>query len=222
MTGGNGRLQAVLFDLDGTLVDSAPDLCDAMNRVMRRLGRAEVAESRLRQVVSKGGRAMLAVAAPDLTEAEREALLPEFLQEYSKALAERSTLFDGITDLLAAIEGRGLRWGIVTNKPGWLAEGVVEGFGWGRRCAVLVAGDTLPSRKPDPATLLFACERLAIAPDQALYVGDDLRDVQAARAAGMPVATALWGYREDGEDPRAWGADLDCETARELIGHLPA
>lgn len=217
-----GRPQAVLFDLDGTLVDSAPDLCDAMNRVLRRLGRVEVAEARLRQVVSKGGRAMLTVALPDMDEAGREALLPEFLQEYARALAVRSVLFDGVAELLAAIEGRGLRWGIVTNKPGWLAEGVVEGFGWKQRCAVLVAGDTLPTRKPDPATLRLACERLAIEPSQAVYVGDDLRDVQAARAAGMPVVAALWGYREDGEDPRAWGADLDCENARELIARLPA
>lgn len=222
MTGRIGRPQAVLFDLDGTLVDSAPDLCDAMNRLMDRLGRPRVAEPRLRQVVSKGGRAMLAVAAPDLAEPAREALLPEFLEEYSHALAVRSVLFDGVAELLAAIEGRGLPWGIVTNKPGWLAEGVVTRFGWAERCAVLVAGDTLPTRKPDPATLRLACERLAIEPARAVYVGDDLRDVQAARAAGMPVVAALWGYREDGEDPRDWGADLDCESARDLIPRLPA
>lgn len=215
----------VLFDLDGTLVDSAPDLCNAVNRVMADLGRPEVPLSRLRQVVSKGGRAMLAVALPELTTDEREPLLAPFLAYYGQALAVDSVLFAGVAELLAAIEARGLRWGIVTNKPEGLARGVVDGFGWSARCAVLVGGDTLPQRKPDPAPLLLACERLGVAAADALYVGDDLRDIQAARAAGMTSVAALWGYREPGDDPSQWGADHACHTAGELLaqpGLLPA
>ena len=218
-------LRAVLFDLDGTLVDSAPDLCNAVNRVLADLGRSPVPLSRLRQVVSKGGRAMLSVALPDLSEAEREPLLAPFLAYYGQALAKDSVLFPGIAGLLAALEARGLRWGIVTNKPEGLAVGVVDGFGWTPRCAVLVGGDTLPQRKPDPAPILLACQRLGIAPDEAFYVGDDERDILAARAAGMVSVAALWGYREPGDDPSSWRADHACANAQDLLtqpGLLPA
>lgn len=217
--------RVVLFDLDGTLVDSAPDLCHAVNRVLADLGRPPVALDRLRQMVSKGGRAMLAVALPDLDEATRDTLIPPFLAYYAQALAVDSTVFDGVPELLAALDARGLRWGIVTNKPEGLAKGVVAGFGWQDRCAVLVGGDTLPRRKPDPDPLLLACERLGIVPADALYVGDDERDVQAARAAGMPSVAALWGYRTPDEDPRRWGADHAFDGARDLLaapGLLPA
>ena len=199
--------RAVLFDLDGTLVDTAPDLCNAVNHVLAGLGRAAVPLARLREVVSKGGRAMLAVALPDLDDAARDALLPPFLARYAEALAVESEPFTGVPALLDALDARGVRWGIVTNKPEALAAGVVAGMGWVARCAVLVGGDTLPRRKPDPAPLHLACERLGIDPAQCLYVGDDERDVQAARAAGMPSAAALWGYRLPGEDPLQWGAD---------------
>nr|WP_322618995.1 HAD-IA family hydrolase [Arenimonas daejeonensis] len=168
---------------------------------------------------------MLSVALPDLAECEREALLAPFLAFYGEALAVDSVVFPGIAELLSAIEARGLRWGIVTNKPEGLAVGVVEGFGWTRRCAVLVGGDTLPQRKPDPAPILLACERLGIAPGEAIYVGDDERDVVAARRAGMVSVAALWGYREPGDDPLQWGADHACADARELLARtdlLPA
>ena len=199
--------RAVLFDLDGTLVDTAPDLCNAVNHVLAGLGRAAVPLARLREVVSKGGRAMLAVALPDLDDAARDELLPPFLARYAEALAVESEPFTGVPALLDALDARGVRWGIVTNKPEALAAGVVAGMGWVARCAVLVGGDTLPRRKPDPAPLHLACERLGIDPARCLYVGDDERDVQAARAAGMPSAAALWGYRLPGEDPLQWGAD---------------
>ena len=211
----------VLFDLDGTLVDSAPDLAQAANRVLADHGRAPVAYERLRQVVSKGGRAMLAVSFPDFTEAQREPLLPVFLRYYGEALAVHSTLFDGVEALLAALDARGLRWGIVTNKPEYLAVDVVAGFGWSTRCTVLYGGDTLPRRKPDPDQLLAACADLGLAPGEALYVGDDLRDVQAAKAAGMPCVAALWGYREDGDDPLRWQADHVAAHASEVLERLP-
>ena len=217
--------RAVLFDLDGTLVDSAPDLCNAVNRVVVDLGHPPVPLSRLRDVVSKGGRAMLAVALPQLTDDERAPLLAPFLAHYAQALAVDSVMFEGVADLLAGLEARGLRWGIVTNKPEGLARGVVAGFGWTRRSAVLIGGDTLPRHKPDPDQLLLACEQLGLAPSDVLYVGDDLRDVQAARAAGMVSVAALWGYREAHDDPATWGADHAFANPRELLsapGLLPA
>ncbi len=209
--------RAVLFDLDGTLVDSAPDLCNAVNRVVADLGHVPVPLSRLREVVSKGGRAMLAAALPQLTDAQRDPLLAPFLAHYGAALAVDSVLFDGVAELLAALEARQLRWGIVTNKPEGLARGVVAGFGWTGRSAVLIGGDTLPRRKPDPDQLLLACEQLGLAPSDVVYVGDDLRDIQAAQAAGMVSVAALWGYREPHEDPLAWGADHALANARDLL-----
>jgi phosphoglycolate phosphatase len=217
--------RAVLFDLDGTLVDTAPDLCNAVNRVLADLGRPAVPLARLREVVSKGGRAMLTVALPDLADDAREPLLAPFLAHYAAALAVDSRTFPGIDDLLAALDARGIAWGIVTNKPEALATGVVAAFGWAQRCAVLVGGDTLPRRKPDPEPLLLACARLGVAPADALYVGDDERDVQAARAAGMPSVAALWGYRLPAEDPLRWGADHAFAAAADLLaapGLLPS
>jgi phosphoglycolate phosphatase len=213
----HGRPSVVLFDLDGTLVDSAPDLCNAVNRVLADLGRPQVPLSRLRQVVSKGGRAMLAVALPELTADQREPLLAPFLAYYGEALAVDSVLFGGVAELLAAIEGRGLRWGIVTNKPEYLAREILPQLGWETRCAVLIGGDTLAEKKPHPLPLLVAAERMGFAAGDCVYVGDDERDIQAARAAGMPSIAALWGYRQDHEDPAEWGADKLLETPAELL-----
>jgi phosphoglycolate phosphatase len=214
----------VLFDLDGTLVDSAPDLCIAVNRVVQDLGRPPVSLPRLREVVSKGGRAMIQAALPQLSDAEREPLLAPFLAHYAQALDVESRPFDGVPELLGAIEARGLRWGIVTNKPEGLAQRVVAGMGWSQRCAVLVGGDTLATRKPDPEPLLLACQRIGIAPAEAIYVGDDLRDIQAAQAAGMPSVAALWGYREPGDDPSTWSPDHAFADPRQLLspGLLPS
>jgi len=200
-------IDAILFDLDGTLVDSAPDLLAAVNRVLADAGRAPLPLAVLRPVVSKGSRAMLATAFPDLAAEDREKLVPPFLDYYGAAIAEHGHAFDDIDILLSRIERAGLRWGIVTNKPEKLARDVVRAMGWEERCAVLVGGDTLSLRKPDPAQLLHACTHLAIKPERCVYVGDDERDIVAARAAGMPSVVALWGYRESHEDPATWGAD---------------
>lgn len=209
-------LRAVLFDLDGTLADTAADLIAAVNRVVEEESRRPVPASALRPLVSKGGRALLACAFADLAEDAREALLPRFLAEYAQALAVRTRPFHGIEPLLADIEARGWPWGIVTNKPEGLALGVVEGLGWSARSRVVVGGDTLPVRKPAPEPLLLAASRLGVDPAQCLYVGDDARDVEAARAAGMPSVAALWGYREAHEDPQAWGATVACVDADAL------
>jgi phosphoglycolate phosphatase len=197
----------VLFDLDGTLVDSAVDLLNALNRVVVDAGRPALPLASIRPVVSKGARAMLGVAFPDESADVREARVAPFLAYYADAVAHHSTPFAGVETVLAAIEGSGSRWGIVTNKPLYLARGVVDSMGWRERCAVLVGGDSLPRKKPDPDQLLLACDTLDVTTGDCVYVGDDERDIVAARAAGMASVAALWGYREAHEDPLAWNAD---------------
>lgn len=206
----------VLFDLDGTLLDTAPDLAAAVNRVLRDLGRAPVPESILRPRVSKGGRALLATALPDLDEAARDALIPPFLAHYAADIAAATRPYPGVETVLARIEAAGSRWGIVTNKPEGLARSLVDAMGWAARCAVLVGGDTLPVRKPDPAPLLHAAAALGIAASECVYVGDDARDILAARAAGMASVAALWGYRDAVEDPVLWQADRYADAASML------
>lgn len=207
----------VLFDLDGTLVDSAVDLWSAMNVILEREGRPAMPLSALRPAVSKGGRAMLAAAFPDLEADVRERHLQPFLDVYAAAVAMHSTPFDGIAEVLHLIEASGARWGVVSNKPHWLAVPVVESMGWAGRSAALYGGDSLPRKKPDPDQLLAAATDNGVAPGDCVYVGDDERDIEAARRAGMKSVAALWGYRLDGDDPTAWGADLYCEAPRDLL-----
>jgi phosphoglycolate phosphatase len=206
-----------LFDLDGTLLDSAPDMLAAVNALRRAHGESPMALEALRPHVSRGARAMLAAGFPQLDQAAREALVPAFLDAYERELARHGAPFAGIEAMLGALEADGGRWGIVTNKPEYLARQLLPLLGWARRCAVLVGGDTLPVRKPDPAPLLHAARALYVAPCDCVYVGDDERDIVAARAAGMPVVVALWGYRLDGEDPTTWGGDALAATPHALL-----
>lgn len=209
--------RAVLFDLDGTLLDSAPDMLATVNQMrVTRTGTALSLEQ-LRPVVSKGARAMLAVAFPDLPVPERDALLPEFLHRYEQLIGEHSRLFDGVDALLQTLESAGVCWGIVTNKPEYLAKRIVLQLGWQQRCVVLIGGDSLPERKPHPLPLLIAAERIGVAASDCVYVGDDERDIIAASAAAMPAVAALWGYRLQSDYPAAWGADALAASASELI-----
>ena len=207
----------VLFDLDGTLVDSAVDLLNALNIILAREGRQALPLSVLRPVVSKGGRAMLAIGLPDRDAAAREALLQPFLDVYAQAVACHSTPFEGVAEVLDAIETAGSRWGIVTNKPYYLAEAVVATMGWSSRSAILIGGDTLPRKKPDPDQLLHACAILGARASECVYVGDDQRDIVAARNAGMKSVAALWGYREAHEDPVEWRPDVFAELPIDLL-----
>ncbi len=199
--------RAVLFDLDGTLLDSAPDFVATSNAMLAARGQAPVTLQRLRPVVSKGARAMLSATFPGLPENERDALVPEFLQCYQALIGQHAVLFEGVAGMLQALELAGARWGIVTNKPEYLARLILPQQQWQQRCAVLVGGDTLAERKPHPLPLLHAAGVMGVEAAQCVYVGDDERDIQAARAAGMPSVAALWGYRLDDDDPVSWQAD---------------
>jgi N-acetyl-D-muramate 6-phosphate phosphatase len=209
--------RALLFDLDGTLVDTAVDMHAAANDLCAAHGRPPVSLEAFRPTVSKGGRAMLRLAFDEPGEALVEALLPDFLARYGRAIAVHSRLFPGMAELLEAIERGGQRWGVVSNKPEQLARGVIDGLGLSSRCAVLIGGDTLAAKKPDPLPLREACRRLGIGVQQALYVGDDRRDIDAARAAPMPSLVARWGYLEPGCDASDWGADHLLDAPRDLL-----
>lgn len=207
---------AVLFDLDGTLLDSAPDFVATVNAMRQARNMDGVALEQLRPVVSKGSRAMLAVAFPHMAESERHALVPEFLDLYKSLIGRHARVFDGVESLLRTLEQAGCVWGIVTNKPEYLARQILPQLGWEQRCAVLIGGDTLAERKPHPLPLQVAAQQIQVAAAACVYVGDDERDIVAARAAGMPSVAALWGYRLDHDDPATWQADQYCELPQQL------
>ncbi len=207
----------VLFDLDGTLLDSAPDMLAAINAMRAERGAPEMTLAELRPHVSRGARAMLATGFPQFCQGTRDAMVVEFLDGYQRQLGRHGAAFDGIEPMLAALEAAGSRWGIVTNKPEYLAQALLPLLGWQTRCAILIGGDTLPVRKPDPLPLLHAAHWLGVDARDCVYVGDDERDIVAARAAGMPSVVALWGYRLDGDDPLEWGGDMLIDVPRGLI-----
>ena len=217
----SGFPQAVLFDLDGTLLDSAPDMLATANAMLAERERAPITLEALRPVVSKGSRAMVAVAFPELGQDARDALVPEFLDRYEALIGQHAVLFEGVAGMLDALEAAGCAWGIVTNKPEYLARLILPQLGWEKRCAVLIGGDTLAQRKPHPLPLLAAAERMGIDPGTCIYVGDDERDIVAANAAGMASVAALWGYRLDADDPLAWGAEVMIEQP-EALQHADA
>ena len=208
--------KAVLFDLDGTLLDSAPDMLAATNAMLAARGGAPMTLEALRPHVSKGARAMIGAAFPGVGVAEREGWVPEFLEHYGRELGRHGAPFEGVEAMLTALEAAGCIWGIVTNKPEYLAAQLVPMLGWEDRCAVLIGGDTLPVRKPDPLPLQVAADRIGFAAFDCVYVGDDERDIVAARAAGMPSVVALWGYRLPGDRPEDWRGDLMVEQPSAL------
>lgn len=203
-----GFPKVVLFDLDGTLLDSAPDMLATINVMKAARNATPMALVDLRPHVSKGSRAMIGAAFPEWDEATRIAHVPEFLSVYAKESGAHGRPFAGVEGFLQTLEDAGVRWGIITNKPEGLARDIVEKLGWMTRSEVLIGGDTLAERKPHPMPLLHAAADMGVSVDQCVYVGDDERDIQAARAADMRSIVALWGYRLEGDDPETWGADL--------------
>ena len=212
-----GFPKLVLFDLDGTLLDSAPDMAATVNRMRAVRGREPMTLEDIRPHVSKGSRAMSAAAFPELAGDVPSELIREFLDIYEQELGRSSVLFDGVPELLAAIEAEGCRWGIVTNKPEYLAKKVIPALGWETRSAILIGGDTLPERKPHPLPLLHSLDVLNVAADDCVYVGDDQRDIDSARAAGVRSIVALWGYRREDDPPEAWGGDIMLASVRDLL-----
>lgn len=198
----------MLFDLDGTLADTAPDMVRTVNLMRARRGLAEVSLEVVRPHVSKGARGMICSAfriTPEHT--EFPAMREEFLEIYGENLCIDTRLFPGMPELLDTLEANDIAWGVVTNKFERFARPILDELGLGARVAVVVGGDTCPRAKPFPDPLLFAASAMGVAPTRTMYVGDDERDVQAARAAGMPVIVAGYGYLGDGTPPSQWKAD---------------
>lgn len=216
-----GRTQAVLFDLDGTLIDSAPDLAGAGNEMRAARGLAPLTFERFRPMVGAGARGMLGVALGVVPGSDGyEALRDEFLDRYERRLLRETRVFDAMAQVLDLLDARGLRWGIVTNKVARYTLPIVDGLGLTRRAAAVICGDTTPHAKPHPAPLLEAARRLELAPAACVYVGDDLRDVVAGRTAGMPTVAAAWGYLGEAEPIDAWGADAIVATPAGLLKSL--
>jgi phosphoglycolate phosphatase len=214
-------VRAVLFDLDGTFADTAPDLGRALNRVRSERGLAPLPIEALRASASSGARGLLKAGFGLAPESEGYGAVRErFLALYEENLCVDTRIFEGIASLLGAIEARSLRWGIVTNKAKRYTEPLLRRLGVDGRAGCVVSGDSTPHIKPHPASLLRAAELLSFPPADCLYVGDDLRDAQAARAAGMPFAVAGWGYLGEGGDPHDWGADAFLSRPLEILDLL--
>ncbi|WP_175690018.1 phosphoglycolate phosphatase [Burkholderia anthina] len=208
---------AVLFDLDGTLADTAPDLAAAVHKMQRVRGLPETPLDALRPLASAGARGLLGGAfGINPHTPGYEAMRDEFLVNYATDICVHTTLFPGIGDVLDALDARGVRWGIVTNKVMRLTTPLVELLGLAQRAACVVGGDTTPHPKPHPAPLLHAAERLSLAPGRIVYVGDDLRDIQAGSAAGMATVAAAYGYCGDGAAPADWQAQHLVGTTQQL------
>lgn len=211
-------VRAVLFDLDGTLIDSAPDLAGAGNDMRCARGLPPLPLSHFRPMVGAGARGMLGRALQvQPGDAEFEALRDEFLQRYESRMTRETRVFESMQPVLDALQREGRPWGIVTNKATRFSEPLVRALGLLDRAATLVCGDTTPHAKPHPAPLLEAARRIGVPAGECVYVGDDLRDVQAGRAAGMATIAAAWGYLGEGEAIEAWGAQHVIESPGALL-----
>ncbi|WAC75935.1 phosphoglycolate phosphatase [Roseateles sp. SL47] len=214
-------VRAVLFDLDGTLVDSAPDLAGATNEMLLARGLPAVPFERLRPMVGAGARGMMGVAFGVTPQDEAfAALRTEFFDRYEARLLQSTYAFEGVEEMLAGLVAAGLSWGIVTNKIERFALPLARGLGWDRMASAVIGGDTTGHAKPHPAPLLEAARRAGVDPLHCIYVGDDVRDIQAGKAAGMPTVAVRWGYLGQGEPIDAWGADVILDTPSELLAWL--
>jgi N-acetyl-D-muramate 6-phosphate phosphatase len=211
----------VLFDLDGTLIDSAPDLAGAANAMRVARGMTPLPVTALRPMVGAGARGMVRLAFDvHPGDADYESLRSEFLDRYEHACLVHTAIFDAVRPILDTLDMQGRRWGIVTNKAERFTHRIVDGLGLGRRAATVVCGDTTPHSKPHPAPLLEAARRGGVQAAHCVYVGDDARDVQAGRAAGMATLAAAWGYLGQSEPIDAWGADAVLQEPAALLHWL--
>jgi len=215
-------IKAVLFDLDGTFADTAPDLAAALNHVRGLHGLVPLPFATIRPQASHGSIGLLrlgfGIGPPD--EPEFSMLREEFLAHYTAHICDHTTLFPGMAQLLDTLEQRGLRWGIVTNKPHRFTVPLMQALGYAERAACMISGDTCARAKPYPEPMFKACEIMGVTPANCIYLGDDLRDMQAARAAGMRGIIAAYGYIDAGADTDSWLADGLADSPLALLNHI--
>lgn len=214
------RLRAVLFDMDGTLLDTAPDMVNALNNLRREHNYAPLPYDMVRSAVSHGAARVVKIGFESAGAEEFARLQQRFLQIYRGALSEHTRLFPGMSEVLDELDARGLKCGIVTNKAGWLTEPLLAQMKLRSRFICVVSGDTLTERKPHPLPLLHAAALAGVPPEACVYVGDAQRDVEAAHAAGMPALVANYGYLRPDEDTTAWGGDIYLQRPLDLLDWL--
>lgn len=218
MSGRNNGISTVLFDLDGTLVDTAPDMVAALERVCAENGTEAPDYADARRHVSQGAIGLIRHAFGAIPATDARALAERFRDVYAEQVSRGSRLFEGMADLLDALEQAGRNWGVVTNKPARFTAPLLADLGLDVRAACVVSGDTTVRSKPHPLPLLYACERLGRSPGECVYVGDDQRDVIAGKAAGMLTVAALYGYILTDEEPLSWQADGTISSPGDLLG----
>ena len=211
-----GKIDAVLFDLDGTLIDTAPDMVAVLNQMQQDYGADPLSYEDARANVSNGAIGLLRLAFPAAKESDFEALHREYLKRYEGSVCMESRIFPDMPELLDELDGRKCPWGVVTNKPQRMTDSLLAALGLTSRVCCAVSGDTLPQRKPDPAPLLLGCQQAGTSPKRTVYVGDAARDMEAGRAAGMATIAAAYGYIVPGDDPATWEPDAIASDTKEL------
>ncbi len=218
----NSPIRTVLFDLDGTLADTAPDMAFALNAVREEMGLTALPFSQIRPRVSHGATALVQLAL-DEPHSERFAVLRNrFLEIYRNHLTRETRLFPGMDEVLHHIEQHNMKWGVVTNKPAWLTEPLLDQLNLTQRAACIVSGDTTAERKPHPAPMLYACEKTGSHGSHCLYIGDAQRDIDAGKNAGMHTLVALFGYIDATDQPHLWNADAMIQHPREILEWIAA
>ena len=216
------NLSCVLFDLDGTLVDTAPDLIACLNKALTQHGFDEVSSDKLKPFISYGAAAMISKSVEQVDEQTQGRILETMLTLYQNNIAEHSRFFSGITDTLNTIESLGLKWGIVTNKRERFTNPLVAALKLTDRVACVVSGDTTTNSKPHPEPMLTACAQANVKPEECVYIGDAIHDIDAGKNANMKTLAAIYGYLKPDDNPNNWGADALIESPEQLTSWITA
>ncbi len=211
------KIRAVFFDLDGTLVDTAPDLIHALNLLLAEIGRTAAPPEDIRPHVSAGVKSILTAGLKPGPDEDVEIYRARYLQIYEDNLSVYSGLFEGMEKVLSFLENKSMPWGIVTNKPSYLTDQLLQQIKLSHRCCTAISADTTPFRKPHPAPLLEACKRCRLEPQACVYIGDDQRDIHAGNAAGMLSLAAAWGYYLPTDNIEDWPARAVLQKPEDLI-----
>lgn len=215
------KIHTVLFDLDGTLIDTAPDMAAALEILCDEEQHARLPYDKVRPIVSNGSVALVTLAFGEKLDTQTlERLKSRYLEIYQNHLAVHSQLFDEMDDLLRQLEKNNIKWGVVTNKPGWLTEPLMESLGLHQRAACIVSSDSTENRKPHPEPMFYACKLTNAQPEECVYVGDARRDIEAGQNAGMKTIIAEYGYIADTENTEDWQADHRIQSPSQILALL--